>query len=135
MNRLASSLVIISVLAFFSCKDKPAAPIPPTPVNLMTVRLQPVLYYDNYPATTQALSQVDIHAQVTGYITGIFFKEGTHVRKGEKLYEIDKRLYQAAYDQAQANLKVAQGNEVQAKQDADRYQYLNAHNAVAKQVL
>ena len=135
MNRLASSLVIISVLAFFSCKDKPPAPIPPTPVNLMTVKSQPVLYYDNYPATTQALSQVDIHAQVTGYITGIFFTEGTHVHKGEKLYEIDERLYKAAYDQAQANLKVAQGNEVQAKQDADRYEYLNAHNAVAKQVL
>jgi membrane fusion protein, multidrug efflux system len=57
------------------------------------------------------------------------------VHKGQKLYEIDERLYKAAYDQAQANLKVAQGNTVQARQDADRYQYLNAHNAVAKQVL
>src|ERR1700748_2561255 len=135
MNRLASSLVIISVLAFFSCKDKPPAPIPPTPVNLMTVKSHPVLYYDNYPATTQALSQVDLHAQVTGYITGIFFTEGTHVHKGQKLYEIDERLFKAAYDQAEANVKVAEGNQVQAQQDADRYQYLIEHNAVAKQTL
>jgi membrane fusion protein (multidrug efflux system) len=135
MNRLALSLVLISGLAFFSCQQKPPAPTPPTPVNLITVMSQPVLYYDKYPSTTQALMQVDIRPQVQGYITGIFFTEGTHVHKGEKLYEIDERLYKASYDQAVANVKVAQGNMEQAKQDADRYQYLNAHNAVAKQVL
>jgi membrane fusion protein (multidrug efflux system) len=101
----------------------------------MKVSSRPVLYYDDYPATTQALSQVDLHAQVTGYITGIFFKEGDHVHKGQKLYTIDERLYQAAYDQAVANVKVAQGNQTQAQQDADRYQYLIQHNAVAKQTL
>jgi membrane fusion protein, multidrug efflux system len=135
MNRLVLSLVVISGLVLFSCKEKPPAPTPPTPVNLITVTSQPVYYYDKYPSTTQALSQVDIRPQVQGYITGIYFTEGTHVHKGQKLYEIDERLYKAAYDQAQANLKVAQGNTQQAKQDADRYQYLNAHNAVAKQVL
>ena len=135
MNRLALSLIFISSLALFSCQQKPPAPNPPTPVNLMTVRSQPVRYYDNYPATTQALSQVDLRPEVQGQITGIFFTEGTHVKKGQKLYEIDERLYKAAYDQAQANLKVAQGNRDQAQQDADRYQYLIQHNAVAKQVL
>jgi len=135
MNRLALTLVLLINLALFSCQQKPTPPFPPTPVNLLTVKSQPVLYYDNYPATTQALSQVDLHAEVQGQITGIFFTEGTHVRKGQKLYEIDERLYKAAYDQAQANLKVAQGNKEQAQQDADRYQYLITHNAVAKQVL
>lgn len=136
MNRLAFSLVSIGALATFSCGEKPAAaPVPSTPVNLMTVRSKPVLYYDKYPSTTQALMQVDIRPQVQGYITGIFFTEGTHVHKGQKLYEIDERLYKAAYDQAAANVKVAEGNEEQAKQDADRYQYLNQHNAVAKQTL
>src|SRR6201986_3769267 len=136
MSRLAFTLVFISSLAFFSCQQKPQAPAnPPVPVNLTTVKSQPVLYYDNYPATTQALSQVDLHAQVTGYITGIYFTEGAHVHKGQKLYVIDERLYKAAYDQAAANVKVAQGNQVQAQQDADRYQYLIAHNAVAKQTL
>src|ERR1700743_278746 len=115
MSRLASILVLISGLAFFSCQQKPPAPNPPTPVNLATVRSESVLYYDDYPSTTQALSQVDLHAQVTGYVTGIFFTEGTHVHKGQKLYSIDERLYQAAYDQAAANVKVAQGHQVQAK--------------------
>jgi membrane fusion protein (multidrug efflux system) len=135
MSRLALSLVFINSLALFSCQQKPPAPNPPTPVNLATVKTEGVLYYDNYPATTQALSQVDLHAQVQGYITGIYFTEGTHVHKGQKLYSIDERLYQAAYDQAAANVKVAEGNQVQAQQDADRYQYLIQHNAVAKQTL
>jgi membrane fusion protein (multidrug efflux system) len=99
------------------------------------VKSQPVLYYDDFPATTQALSQVDLHAQVTGYVTAIPFTEGTHVHKGQKLYEIDERLFKAAYDQAAANVKVAEGNQQQAQQDADRYQYLIQHNAVAKQTL
>jgi membrane fusion protein (multidrug efflux system) len=127
--------MVISSLVLFSCQDPRPAPASATPVNLATVKAQPVLYYDDYPATTQALSQVDLHAQVTGYITGIYFKEGSHVHQGEKLYAIDERLYQAAYDQAAANVKVAEGNEVQAQQDAARYEYLNQHNAVAKQVL
>ena len=135
MSRRTSSLVLIGSFVFFSCEDKKPAPTPPTPVNVMTVKSRPVLYYDKYPATMQALSQVDIHAEVQGTITGIFFKEGAHVTKGEKLYEIDQRLYQAAYDQAVANVKVAEGNQTQAQQDADRYEYLNQHNAVAKQVL
>lgn len=135
MSKLAVSLVLLGSLFLFSCAEKKAAPVPPTPVNLMTVTSKPVLYYDNYPATTQALMQVDIHAEVQGTITGIFFKEGTHVTKGQKLYEIDERLYKAAYDQSVANVRVAEGNQTQAQQDASRYEYLSQHNAVAKQVL
>ncbi|HVV05932.1 MAG TPA: efflux RND transporter periplasmic adaptor subunit [Puia sp.] len=136
MSRRILSLVLIGGLSFFSCTDKkPAATNSAIPVNLMTVKSRPVTYYDKYPATTQALMQVDIHAEVQGAITGIFFKEGTHVTKGEKLYEIDERLYKAAYDQAAANVQVAEGNQVQADQDAKRYEYLNQHNAVARQVL
>jgi membrane fusion protein, multidrug efflux system len=135
MKKNLTILFIISSVFIFSCKQKPPPPNPAVPVNLFTVKLQKVYYYDNFPATTEALSQVDLHPQVQGYVTGIFFTEGTIVHKGQKLYEIDKTLYQAAYDQAVANVKVAEGNQVQAKQDADRYTYLNNHNAIAKQVL
>jgi membrane fusion protein (multidrug efflux system) len=46
----------------------------------------PALYYNEYPATVNALNQVDIHAQVSGYITGIYFKDGQHVDKGASAY-------------------------------------------------
>jgi RND family efflux transporter MFP subunit len=135
MNRVVSIVFIISSIVLFSCKQKEVPPTPPTPVNLYTVKTQHVLYYDEYPATTEALSQVDLHAEVQGYITGIFFTEGSQVKKGQKLYEIDRRLYQQSYDAAQANLRVAQSSQEQAQQDADRYEYLTANNAVAKQTL
>jgi len=107
----------------------------PTPVTLQEVQLQPALYYDQYPGTVVALSQVELRAQVSGYITGIYFKEGDHVRKGQRLYEIDRSKYQATYAQAQASLQVAKANQDKAQKDADRYIYLNKQDAIAKQVL
>ncbi|MDF2430894.1 MAG: hypothetical protein JWP44_525 [Mucilaginibacter sp.] len=134
MNRVIVSTIFISCIILTACKQKQPPVNPEMPVNLMTLTTKHVLYYDKYPATTAALSQVNLLPQITGAITGIFFKEGTHVTKGQKLYEIDERIYLNNYDAAVANLKVAQGNLVQSQQDADRYEYLNKYNAVAKQL-
>ncbi|WP_214070957.1 efflux RND transporter periplasmic adaptor subunit [Mucilaginibacter sp. dw_454] len=133
MNRAQLSIVFISCIALAACSKKQAPDNPEIPVNLMKVKAKRVFYFDKYPSTTAALSQVALLPQVQGAITGIYFIEGSHVSKGQKLYEIDKRIYQAAYDQAVANLQVVKGNLDQAKQDADRYEYLNKYNAVAKQ--
>ncbi len=134
LNRIALSLAFISCLSLFACtKKKETNKNKAIPVSLYTLKEKTVLYYDSYPATTAALSQVSLLAQVQGYITNIYFKEGSHVVKGQKLYEIDTRLYQANFDAAVANLKVADGNLRQAQQDEDRYEYLNKYNAVAKQ--
>lgn len=109
--------------------------MPPAPVNLYTVSLKPAVYYDEYPGNIVALSQVELRTQVQGYITGIYFTEGEHVKKGQKLYEIDRSKYQASYEQAQSNIKVAEANAEQADKDYERYNYLNQHDAVAKQTL
>jgi membrane fusion protein (multidrug efflux system) len=135
MNRLASILVFVSSLAVFSCKPKPTPPTPPTPVNLMAVRARPVLFYDKYPSTTVAISQVNLSAQVTGYITAIDFTEGSHVHKGQLLYKLDERLYTAAVDQARAALRVDSGNLLLTQQDADRYAYLAKYKAIATQLV
>ena len=133
MNRVILSSIFLTCLIVAACTKKQPPPNPEVPVNLITIKPQHVLYYDKYPATARALQQVNLLPQETGAITGIYFKEGTLVQKGQKLYDIDERLYQAAYDQAVANLKVSEGNLVEAQQDADRYEYLNKYNAVAKQ--
>ena len=133
MNRVLLSIIFISCLALGACKKKQPPQNPEVPVNLMTLKPRKVLYYDKYPATTRALNQVNLLPQVAGAITNVFFKEGGRVEKGQKLYEIDQRLYQAAYDQAIANLRVSESGLTQAQQDADRYDYLNKYNAVAKQ--
>jgi membrane fusion protein (multidrug efflux system) len=133
--RSVSLTLLISCLLFVSCKQKQPPTIPPIAVNIYTVKAKNVLYYDKYPANITALSQVDLRPQVQGYITGMSFTEGAHVRKGQALYEIDRQLFQESYDQAKANLEVAQGNLKQAQQDADRYTYLSTYDAVAKQTL
>jgi RND family efflux transporter MFP subunit len=135
MNRLASILVFVSSLTVFSCKPKPTPPTPPTPVNLIAVAARPVQYYDKYPSTTVAVSQVNLNAQVTGYITSINFTEGTHVHKGQLLYKLDERLYTAAVDQARAALRVDSGNLKLTQQDADRYAYLAKYKAIATQLV
>ena len=108
-----SGLFFSSVLILSAC-SAPKAPEqkapPPVPVSVYQVTKQAAMYFDNYPATITPLNQVDLKAQVTGYITGIYFKDGQHVSKGEKLYDIDRLQYQANYDQAVANLNVAKAS-------------------------
>ena len=133
--RSAYFALLISFALLTACFHKQVPPVLPVPVNTYTVKAQNVFYYDKYPATMVAMNQVDLRPQVQGYITEISFTEGSHVRKGQALYTIDRRLYQESYDLAKANLEVAQGNLKQAQQDADRYTYLNTYDAVAKQVL
>ncbi len=134
MNKAILNTVFVSCLLLAACAKKQPPANTEVPVNLLKVTKKTVLYYDKYPATTAALSQVSLLPQVQGAVTGIFFTEGTHVKKGQKLYTIDERLYQDAYDAAVANLQVSQGTLVQSQQDADRYDYLNKYNAVAKQL-
>jgi len=120
-----------------SCGDnKPVQQtLPPVPVGVQIVKQGSATYFDNYPATVTALNQVDIKPQVSGNITGIFFKDGQYVKKGMKLYEIDQQQYKAAYDQAIANVHVAEANQSKAQQDADRYAELAKQDAIAKQTL
>ncbi len=131
--------VVSVVFVLASCGEKKgSAPNPatiPVPVNLFEVLPEKVVYFDKYPGTVTAMMQVDLRPEAEGYVTGMYFTEGTHVTKGQKLYTIDNSKYEASYNQAMANLKVAEANQEQAQKDADRYNYLNQHDAVAKQTL
>ncbi|HJT75278.1 MAG TPA: efflux RND transporter periplasmic adaptor subunit [Chitinophaga sp.] len=121
-----------------SCKgpaQKQGMVMPPTPVNVTAATLGTAIYYDKYPASVVALNQVELRAQVTGYITGIFFKEGEVVQKGKALYEIDRRKYEAAFRQAEANVASSKANFVRAQKDADRYNKLAEQDAIARQTL
>lgn len=132
---MISTVLILVVTA--SCHQARQAPPMPqaVPVSAVAVHTQPAIYYQFYPGTIKALNVVQLHGDVSGYITGIFFKDGQLVEKGQKLYEIDRQQYEAAYQQAQANLQVAEANLERARQDAQRYQELNQKNAIAKQTL
>lgn len=126
----------ISLLIAGCHRAKQAQMVPQAvPVGVVAVHTQPATYYQFYPGTIKALNVVQLHGDVSGYITGIFFKDGQFVEKGQKLYEIDRQQYEAAYQQALANLQVAQANLERARQDAQRYQELSQKNAIAQQTL
>lgn len=92
------------------------------------------LFYNSYPGNAVALKSVELRAQVSGYITGMYFIEGQEVREGQKLYEIDRRKYQAAYDESVSNIRIAEENLGKVQRDAGRYTDLAAQDAVAKQL-
>jgi membrane fusion protein (multidrug efflux system) len=78
---------------------------------------------------------VELRPQVSGFITGVHFADGSRVRKGQLLYSIDQQLYAANYEQAVANLKVQEANLNKAQKDAARYHELDKNDAIAKQLV
>lgn len=128
----------IAGLVFFlaACGGKQQqqqGPPPAIPVTVEEARSTDASYYDEYPGTVVALNQTELRAQVTGYVTGIYFKDGDKVSKGQRLYSIDQQLYNANYQQSLANLAVQETNLVKAQKDADRYHELDKKDAIAKQ--
>jgi RND family efflux transporter MFP subunit len=135
--RVGAAAVLASI-ALTSCSVNKAAEQkgpPPIQVAAYNVQSGTAIYHDEFPATVVALNQVELRPQVSGYISEISFMDGQHVTKGSTLYAIDQQQYQAAYDQAVANLNVVKSNLVKAQQDADRYADLAKHDAVARQTL
>ena len=127
--------VILLVSACGNNDKQTAAPVPPTAVSVIEAKVAEATYYDNYQGTVVALNNVELRSQVGGFITGIYFKEGEVVQKGKPLYEIDRRKYLDAYQQAQASLLSAQANLSKAQKDIDRYNMLLKNDAVARQTV
>lgn len=136
---MKQSIFFLSGILFLAaCKNNnstaPAAP-PPAKVVVEAVKSGSGTYYDEYPATVTALNQVELRPQVSGFITGIHFKDGDRVKKGQLLYSIDAQLYNANYEQALANLSVQEANLAKAEKDAERYRALAKQDAVATQLV
>jgi RND family efflux transporter MFP subunit len=125
------------LLIWTSCQNnaKQNISLPPTSVYVAEAKRAEAVYYDQYQGTVVALNSVELRSEVGGFITGIFFKEGDVVSKGKQLYEIDRRKYEAAYQQAAANLLSADANLVKAQKDIDRYTMLLNNDAVARQTV
>jgi RND family efflux transporter MFP subunit len=100
------SLISLAV-TLAGCSAKPPAPPPPPAVSVAPVLQRDVAEWDEFSGRLQAVDQVEIRPRVSGYIKRVTFTEGREVRKGEVLFEIDPRQYQADLDRAQAQLEQA----------------------------
>ena len=124
----------LASLALSGCKGnaQPQAP-PPPEVSVIQVAAHPVTVYNEYVAQTQAPDTIEIRSQVTGLLERQAFTDGARVKKGEVLYIIDQRPFEAQLAQAKASLAQAEANLVNAKQNLARQSRLIAQKAVSQQ--
>ena len=129
-------LVCLFLAAGVGCSKKEAPPPPPPPeVQVAEVIQKDVPIYIELVGSTLGSQDVEIRPRVEGYLISINFTEGAFVRKGQLLYKIDPKPFEAALDQAKANLATAQAGLEKTNNDVARYQPLFARQAVSKQEL
>ena len=127
-------LLFATSLALISCnKQAPPPESQPPPVTIAKPVQKEIIEWDYYTGRTAAVENVNITPRVSGYIDNVSFRAGDRVNKGDLLFVIDPRPYQAALDQAKAQLREAEAN--QQLQDANfaRQDKLRLNGVIAKE--
>jgi membrane fusion protein (multidrug efflux system) len=115
------------------CVEKEAErPLPPV-VQVVNVLQQDVPDYQDYVGTTDGLVNAKVRAQVEGYLIKQNYQEGSYVKKGQVLFEIDPRPFQAALEQAKGQLAQNRGTYYTAKTTLEKALPLAKLNAVSRQ--
>jgi len=129
-------LFAVLTLAMAGCGRTQAAAPPPLPeVRVAPVVQQDVPVYSEWVATLDGYVNAQVRPQVSGYIIKQNYKEGSLVRKGEVLFEIDPRPFQAALDRAKGDLAQAQAQLGKSNLDVERDTPLAEARAIAKSQL
>jgi membrane fusion protein (multidrug efflux system) len=139
MTRIAvATLAALAVLTACGSKDA-AAPgaaggnRPPPEVGVIVTKFEPVALQTELPARVEPVRVAQVRARVNGVVLKRMFQEGSEVKAGQVLYQIDPAPYQASLNSARANLGKAEANLNQAAAQAARYKPLVEANAVSKQ--
>src|SRR5437899_11623432 len=112
---------------------KPATTSPPPQVSVVTVHRASVPVTTELPGRTSAYLVAQVRARVDGIVLKRDFNEGSEVRAGQRLYQIDPAPYQALLNSATASEQKAQANLASTTSQAERYKVLAAPNAVSQQ--
>jgi membrane fusion protein, multidrug efflux system len=135
LRALAASIACCLVMVSGGCsKEKPAPPPPPT-VEVTTVVVQDVPIYKEWIGALDGNVNAVIRPQVTGYLVRQNYREGELVKKGQVLFEIDPRTFQASLDQAKGQLAQQQARYDTSKANLARIKPLAAKNAVSQKDL
>jgi len=115
ISLLVIAVAAVAVLLGFARSSKPAQAAPPVlAVGVVQVEQKNVPIYSEWIGTTEGMVNAELKAQVTGYLLRQDYKEGSFVKKGQLLFEIDPRPFQAALDQANGQVAQYQGQVEQA---------------------
>jgi len=132
--RLALALVAGLLLGTAGCSQEQPASAPAAPkVGVYVVQSQPYTVTATLPGRASAYMVSDVRPQIDGIIEKRLFTEGTEVKAGQVLYQIDARRYQAAYDSSKAELSQARAAVESARPLAERYEALARMDAISKQ--
>jgi membrane fusion protein (multidrug efflux system) len=134
--RLALFLLPVTVFFGVGCgSPKAAPPIPSPEVEVVSVIQKDVPIFSEWVATLDGYVNAQIQPQVTGYVIRQTYKEGSFVRKGQTLFQIDPRPLQALLDQADAQLAKAEAQLGKTQMDVDRDTPLAKERAIAQSQL
>jgi membrane fusion protein (multidrug efflux system) len=128
-------LVVCTSAALMGCHGGggPAPAQRPAEVGVVTVKSQPVTITTELPGRTSSYRVAEVRPQVSGVLLKRLFVEGSEVKEGQPLYQIDPAPFQASYDSAKATLEHAQAELTTAKLLEERYRPLVEVNAVSRQ--
>jgi len=133
---LFSCAIAITAVVPTACnRDKAAVAAPPTTVEVATVVQRDTPIYTEWVAVLDGFVNAQIQPHVSGYIIRQNYKEGSVVRKGDVLFEIDPRPFKAALDQAKGQLAQAEAQFGKAKLDVERDTPLAQEQAIARSQL
>jgi RND family efflux transporter MFP subunit len=126
-------LAAATLLCFAGCKEKPHATPPPPIVEVATVMQADVPIYHDWIGTLDGLVNATIRAQVTGYLIAQNYREGDPIKKGDLLFQIDPRPFQAVLDQAKGQLAQAEARLGKTELDVKRYAPLVKEKAISQE--
>jgi len=124
------TLAAAALLALTACEKKAAGPPPAPEVEVVSVAQRDVPVYGEWVATLDGYVNAQIQPQVTGYLIRRDYTEGTLVKKGQVLFEIDPRPFQAALEQAKGQLAQMQAQLAKTTMDVERDTPLAAKSAI-----
>lgn len=127
------SALSVPVLCLTGCSGKPKAAAPPPLVEVATVKTADVPIYHEWIGVLDGLVNAQIRAQVTGYLQTQNYHEGDPIRKGDMLFEIDPRPFQAILDQAKGALAQAEARAGKTELDVKRYAPLVKDRAISQE--
>ena len=134
MKTTVSTTLVLAVLLAAGCGEKEAPPPPPPPEVKVTPALQrDVPVYVEVIGQTRGSTEIEVRARVEGYLESVDYEEGSVVRKGQLLYTLDPRPFQANVAQARGLQAEAEAQLARARQDVVRYEPLVAKNAISRQ--
>jgi multidrug efflux system membrane fusion protein len=134
-SRTWSAWALLATIAAAGCARPAAQPAepPPSKVSVSPVVFRDVTEWDEFTGRLEAVNTVAVRPRVSGFVSAVRFREGAVVRRGDLLFQIDPRPFQAEVDRLKAELVRARATVQRATSEAQRAERLTAQDAMSRE--